>query len=115
VRVLLAAILCLALPVTATAHRKPTKSEKAKLTQAAKRSKQTESFGCFGLDHVKVSTKGPWAGASLRSCENQVDVIFGLFSRSDSGRWKLRRTGNGAVGCDIAPVRVQKDLDLGCS
>lgn len=100
--------------MAATAHRKPTNSEKAKLTQAAKRSKQTESFDYFRLDHVKVSTKGPWAGASLRSCENEVDVIFGLFSRNEAGRWKLRRTGNGSVGCDIAPRKVQKDLDLGC-
>ena len=115
VRVLLAAILCLALPVTASAHRKPTKTEKVKLTQAAERSKQTEAFDCFKLDHVKVSTQGPWAGASLRSCDNETDVIFGLFSRSDSGRWKLRRTGNGSVGCDIAPRKVQRDLDLGCS
>lgn len=108
-------ILCLvalAVPTAATAARKPTKSERQKINRAAHRSPKTEFFDCFKVDHIKVSTEGPWAGGSLRSCDDPNDVIFGLFSKKP--RWKLRRTGNGAVGCDIAPKRVQRDLDLGC-
>jgi hypothetical protein len=113
VRTLLICLLCLALPAGALAKRAPTKHERAKISRAAHRSHKTDFFKCFELDHVKVSTEGPWAGATLRSCESANDAIFGLFSRRH-GRWKLRRMGNGAVGCDIAPKRVQRDLHLGC-
>lgn len=103
--------LLLAAPA-ALAKRAPTKAEKAKLSRAAHRSKQTDFFDCFKLDHVKVSTKGPWAIASLRSCDDPNDVIAGLFSHKP--KWKLRVTGNGSLGCDITPRKVRKDLDLGC-
>jgi hypothetical protein len=106
-------LLCLALPTAALAKRPATKPEKAKISKAAHRSKQTDFFDCFKVDHVRISTKGPWAGATLRDCDDEADAIFGLFSRKD-GKWKLRRMGNGSVGCDIAPRKVQKDLDLGC-
>ena len=109
---LLLCLVCVAVPSAALAHRKPTKSERAKISRAAHRSKKTDFFDCFKVDHIKVSTEGPWAGGSLRNCDDPNDVIFGLFSHKH--RWKLRRMGNGAVGCDIAPRRVQKDLDLGC-
>ncbi len=113
-RYLLVGLLTLGLAAPASAARAPTKGEKAKISKAAHNSEQTEFFDCFTIDHVRVSTKGPWAGGSLRSCEDEVDVIFGLFSRNAAGKWKLRATGNGSVGCDIAPKKVQKDLDLGC-
>jgi hypothetical protein len=109
---ILICILALACTPVALAHRAPTPSEKAKISRAAHRSKQTDFFDCFKVDHIKVSTKGPWAGGSLRSCDDPNDVIFGLFSHKP--KWKLRRTGNGSVGCDIAPKKVQKDLGLGC-
>ena len=113
-RVLLACLVCLAVPSVASADRAATRSEKSAISKAAHRSSQTKFFECFKIDPVRVSTKGPWAGATLRACENTNDAIFGLFSRKDSGGWKLRRLGNGAVGCDIAPRKVQRDLDLGC-
>jgi stress response protein SCP2 len=111
--VLLLCILSLAVPAVASSYRGPTPSQTKKINQAAHRSSQTEGFGCFNVDFIKVSTEGPWAGGSLRSCKDKNAVIFGLFSRRD-GKWKLRRLGNGAVGCDIAPKKVQQDLDLGC-
>jgi hypothetical protein len=48
----------------------------------------------------------------VRSCKDKNGAVFALFSHKR--RWKMRRTGNGSVGCDIAPRKVQKDLDLGC-
>ena len=113
-RILLVGLLCLVLPATASADRTPTKREKAKIVKAARDSKQTDFFDCLTMDHVRVSTRGPWAGGAVRNCDNEQDVIFGLFSRNAAGRWKLRRMGNGSVGCDIAPRKVQRDLDLGC-
>jgi hypothetical protein len=110
---LLFLMLCLLVPAVASASRKPTPSEKARIAKAAHRSKQTDFFDCFTVDHVRRSTAGPWAGATLRSCSDANDAIFGLFSRCT--RWRLRRTGNGSVGCDIAPEKVQQDLHLGCS
>lgn len=113
-RLVLACALVLVLPTVASARRAPTKAERAAIKAAAERSKQTAYLSCLEVDHVKVSTKGPWAGATIRSCDDPNDAIFGVFSRKPTGRWKLRRTGNGSVGCDVAPARVQRDLDLGC-
>lgn len=104
-------ILLVSVPA-ALASRGPTKTEKTKISRAAHRSKQTDFFDCFAVDHIKVSTKGPWAIGSLRSCTDPNDVIGGVFSRKP--KWKLRQTGNGSIGCDIAPKKVQRDLDLGC-
>jgi hypothetical protein len=114
VRSLIVCLICLAVPSAALAKRPATKAEKTRIAKAAHRSEQTDFFDCFKVDHVKVSTKGPWAGATLRACDDPNDAIFGLFSRRHR-KWKLRRTGNGSVGCDIAPEKVQKDLDLGCA
>jgi hypothetical protein len=112
-RASLIVFLLLLLPAAAFASRGPTAGEKAGIKSAVKNAKELEGAGCFHPTNIKVSTKGPWAIASVRNCSDANDVIAAIFSKKH-GKWKARQFANGTLGCGIAPKKVLKDLDLFC-
>jgi hypothetical protein len=113
-RALLVLALCLlALPTVASASRKPSTPERAKIVDAAKRSDLTEQVDCFRVTNVRVSTEGPWAKATLRPCKKSTDAALGVFKKKP-GKFTLKALGTSFTGCDLVSKRVAEDLRLFC-
>jgi hypothetical protein len=118
-----AVLLAAALPAVALGSRTPSHSEKVKLRNAVKSSKlipkAIRTGAHFKLKKSRISTKGPWARATIIPTgvySDPFDPDVGLFKRRH-GKWKLVAAGSSRVGCSKprAPRAVRKDLKLRCS
>jgi hypothetical protein len=120
--IIAAALLAIALPAVALASRTPSHSEKAQLRSAVTGSKLVPKKirkGNFTLRKSRISTKGPWGKAVIRSSGSYSDPFnpnVGLFKHRH-GHWKLVAAGTSGIGCSHprAPRKVRKDLKLHCS
>ncbi|MEA2168089.1 MAG: hypothetical protein QOF76_1389 [Solirubrobacteraceae bacterium] len=107
-------LVLLAVPATALADRAPNSSERAAIKAAAKSSSQTQGAGKFKVEHIRVSTVGPWARATLDPKSDSLDTAVAVFKAHGYGGYKLKELGTAQVGCDIVPKKVAADLSLGC-
>jgi hypothetical protein len=120
--IIAAVLLATTLPAVAFASRAATHSEKQQLRSAVKGSKLVPKKirkGHFTLKSARISTKGPWAKASIIGGGTYSDPFnpnVGLFKKRH-GHWKLVSAGTSGVGCSHpkAPKSVRKDLKLHCS
>jgi len=116
-----AVLLAAALPAAALASRAPSRSEKHQLRNAVTASKKPSKSvrkGHFKLRGARISTKGPWAKASViggGTYSDPFNPVVGLFKHRH-GHWKLVALGTSGVGCahPRAPKSVRKDLKLHC-
>jgi hypothetical protein len=106
------------MPAVTDAARSSTRAEHRAIAGAAKGSPYTRSVeGKFLVRRVAVSTRGPWARASLIPKPRYVKTVQGelaTFHRA-RGEWKLLDLGSDGVGCNVGmPPAVRQDLKIVC-
>jgi hypothetical protein len=107
------ALVALVMAASATAARAPTKHEAAAISHALHASSATRAVKCFHVRHIVISTKGPWARASVVPCRHGETALAVLQLRRR--HWRVRDIGTADTGCTVAPRRVRIDLKLICS
>jgi hypothetical protein len=100
----------------ADAWRPATTRERAEIVAALVNSGRYVTGHKVTVDHIRVSTKGPWASArGALWFGNEPDYALAVFRRV-GGRWKITAHSPGTAGveCGIGmPHVVQRDLGLG--
>jgi hypothetical protein len=114
-------LVCLALAAPALASHPPSERSRAQLNAAVRHSELMPSpirDGRFRLREARVSSRGPWAKATIvprGKLKRRLDPLLAIFRR-EGRRWRLVTAGTAAVGCEgpRLPGPVRRDLDLAC-
>jgi hypothetical protein len=119
--VLFAFVLLLAAAPPALASRRPSHYTRVQLNLAVRASGHVPppiQHGRFHLRGVRVSTRGPWAKATVipnGKLARRLDAVLAIFRRHGD-RWHLASLGTAEVGCGHPRLsaRVRRDLRLAC-
>jgi hypothetical protein len=119
--VLFTFVLLLAAAPSALASRRPSHHTRVQLNAAVRASDEVPppiQHGRFHLRGARVSTRGPWAKATVipnGRLARRLDAVLAIFRRHGD-RWRLASLGTAEVGCGHPrlSVRVRRDLRLAC-
>jgi hypothetical protein len=119
--VVLTFILCLVAAVPAYGSHRPSHRSLARMNSAVRGSEFMPPpirQGRFHLHGARVSTRGPWAKATVvpaGSLKRRLDPALAIFHRRGAG-WRVVGVGTAEVGCEHPrlPGKVRRDLGLSC-
>jgi hypothetical protein len=117
----LTCVLVLVPAALAVASRDPSPTESAALRQAVRNSSMVPAQirqGEFRLLQAQVSTRGPWAVATIKPTgplQDRLDSVTALFHHGRAG-WQVASLGTAGVGCGHPrpPAAVRGDLGISC-
>lgn len=115
-RAVLGLVLTALVPASASAARDPTPVEAQAIDAAVHASSQTSAVPDqdFTVQHIRVSTAGPWAAARLVPRPGTIFSPAFVVLGGGATAWRVRQVGTIDVGCGLAPRAVAIDLGLGC-
>jgi hypothetical protein len=114
-------VLWLVAVVPALGSHRPSHRARAQMNAAVRESQFMPPpirHGRFHLRGARVSTRGPWAKATVvpnGSLKHRLDSVLAIFRRHGAG-WRVVTIGTAEVGCDHPrlPGKVRRDLGLSC-